>query len=45
MIILCYKGSKFNNNDNLLKELQINDDKFDNNNEDKVYLLLKRGGW
>ena len=40
----CYKEGKFNNNGGLLQEWQVDNDKFDNNNENKIYLFLKRLG-
>ena len=42
MIISCYKGDKFNNNGGLLQEWQVNDNKSNNNNKDKIYSILKR---
>ena len=38
----CYKSGKFNNDYGLLGGWRVNDNKSDKNNEDKVYLLLKR---
>ena len=40
MTIPCYKGSKFNDKNGLLQEWQLNNDKFNNNNEDKLCLFL-----
>ena len=37
----CYEDEEINNNGGLLQEWQVNDDKFDNN-ENKVCLLLRR---
>ena len=38
----CYKGDKFNDNGGLLQGWQVNDNESDNNNEDKICLLLRR---
>ena len=42
MTMLCYKSDKFNDDSGLLQEWQVNDDKSNNNDKDKVCLLLKR---
>ena len=42
MTMPCYKHADFNDNSGLLQEWQSDNDKFDNNNENKVYLLLKK---
>ena len=40
--MLCYKDGKFNDDGGLLRGRQVNNNKSDKNNEDKVYLFLRR---
>ena len=42
MTMLCYKSAKFNDNNGLLHELQVDNNKFDNKNEDKVCFPFKK---
>ena len=41
----CYKNNKFNNDGGSLQGWPVHDDKSDNNNKDKIDLLLRTWDW